>query len=61
MGKAFGVLRSIVFVIIFAVVLAFVPIVFYQGDFVTSLFLSIGMFVASVLIAYVLLLLFKRD
>lgn len=61
MGKGFLILRSMVFVFIFAVMLAFIPLTFYQGNIITSLFLSIGMFIVSVAIAWVLLFLMKRD
>jgi len=61
MGKSFVIVRSMIFVIIFALVLAFVPLAFYQGNIITSLFLSIGMFVASLVGAWFLLFLVKRD
>lgn len=61
MGRGFIILRSLVFVFILAGVLAWVPVQIYKGDIITSLLLSLGMFVLSLVVALVLLFVVKRD
>lgn len=57
MGLRFLILRSMVFILILSVVLAFVPIAY--GDLKTALIVSAGTFFLSVVISGVLMLAFR--
>lgn len=61
MGKAFELLRGLIFVLILGGVLAWVPVQLYKGDIITSLLISAGMFVSSVILALLLMFIIKRD
>lgn len=58
MSKKFEILRAMVFVLLLTMVLAFVPV--SHGDVQTSLIVSVGTFLLSVIIASVLMFIFRR-
>lgn len=58
MSKSFAILRAMVFVFVLTIVLAFIPIPY--GDVKTSLIVSVGTFVLSVVIAGILMFIFRR-
>jgi hypothetical protein len=60
MSKTFGIMRSIIFILIFSAFLAFVPTIIYRGDFLISLVFGAGMFFLSVVITTILLFTIKR-
>lgn len=58
MGKGFAILRAIVFVIVLSVTLAFVPIAY--GDMKTAILVGASTFVLTLIIAWILMQIFKR-
>jgi Na+-driven multidrug efflux pump len=58
LSKSFEILRAMIFVLLLTMVLAFIPV--SHGDVQTSLIVSVGTFLLSVIIASVLLFVFRR-
>jgi len=58
MSKTFGIVRALIFILLQAVVLAFVTIA--RGDLFTSLIVSAGVFFLSIVGALVLIRIFGR-